>query len=213
MEIKKTHKDVVFDVLKSLGNDAYTTRDIMAVMTAPELFMVHNSSIYVSKALQRLAESGLIEATEKIKVGGTIMSKWKVLDKPRIVEKPQKIKDEISTDKSLVDPISESITQETDTNFKDKSEEKPINKSIDINQANTIEALIESANTVLATSVFNVFDKLTTAVRSQQSQLSHSQILNIDELINGLYETGDLLNEKIAVKNIIPVIEFLRGLK
>ena len=35
----------------------------------------------------------------------------------------------------------------------------------------------------------------------------------VDTLINGLLEVNDLLSEKIAVKHVIPAVEFLRGLK
>jgi hypothetical protein len=59
-------------------------------------------------------------------------------------------------------------------------------------------------------SIASVFSGLIEVVeKSDYSKPSY----DVDPLIDGLLEVNDLLSEKIAVKNVIPVIEFLRGLK
>ena len=120
--------------------------------------------------------------------------------------------DEISTDKPVVTAVAETVEAESVEvkTYQTEAERKYFDGfSYPKDSTNSVETLIEEAQNTALLSVASVFSGLIDQLQSVTVKQNH----NVEPLIDGLLEVSDLLSEKIAVKNIIPVIEFLRGLK
>lgn len=123
--------------------------------------------------------------------------------------------DEISTDKLVVDAVAKTVEAEPEPTqiYQTEAERKYFDGfSYPKDSTNSVETLIEEAKNTALLSVASVFSGLIEQIQT----VDFSQKTNpdtIDALVSGLFEVSDLLSEKISVKNIIPVIEFLRCLK
>ncbi len=219
-----TQTELVFSALKELGAGSYTTRDIMSAMTKDELDRLKHDSKTVSKLLQNLERSGRVKQAEKVRLGSITVSKWKVTnnevstDKPVVsadsgIEKAQCVVEEmLNKDTSLRD----AETPDPDADFREpvpampESEKYYRNFSFTTVKEDTIESLIEDASATAQMAVKSIMLSL----QDRIGEKGYSKpVYDVDPLIDGLLEVSDLLSEKIAVKNVIPVIEFLRGLK
>jgi hypothetical protein len=198
-----TQTELVFSALKELGAGSYTTRDIMSAMTKEELDRLKHDSKTVSKLLQNLERSGRVKQAEKVRLGSITVSKWKITN------------NEVSTDKPVVSAASEVVesktVEETAKAYQTEAEREYFDGfSHPKDSSYSIESLIEDAQNTALLSIASVFSGLKEVVeKSDYSKPSY----DVDPLIDGLLEVSDLLSEKIAVKNVIPVVEFLRGLK
>lgn len=203
MAKEQTQTELVFSALKELGAGSYTTRDIMSAMTAEELNRLKHDSKTVSKLLQNLERSGRVKQAEKVRLGSITVSKWKVTN------------NEVSTDKPVVSAapkiVESEIVEETVKVYSTEAEREYFDGfSHPKDSSYSIESLIEDAQNTALLSIASVFSGLIEVVeKSDYSKPSY----DVDPLIDGLLEVSDLLSEKIAVKNVIPVVEFLRGLK
>ena len=119
--------------------------------------------------------------------------------------------DEISTDKLVVDAVAKTVEAEPEPIkiYQTEAEREYFDGlAYPKDSTNSFESLIEEAQDTAILTISNVFNGLI-----EQLHVVAPKHEGIDELIDGLLQVSDLLSEKIAVKNIIPVIEFLRGLK
>lgn len=214
VKTKRSAQDAVYDVLATLkGNVALTSKEIYNDLEPADQGLFVGGVDGVMKSINKLHTRGIVINGNSEIVNGRVVKTWR-------------LKDEVSTNQPVVNAVAETVEAETtcceSLPRHDGIEAEPVKvyqteaerKYFDgfaypKNSTNSVEALIEDAKNTALLSVASVFSGLI----EQSQSVTIQQNYDVEPLIDGLLEVSDLLSEKIAVKNIIPVIEFLRGLK
>lgn len=196
IKTKRSAQDAVYDVLATLKDGiALTSKEIYSELEPADQGLFVGGVDGVMKSINKLHTRGIVVNGNSEIVNGRVVKTWR-------------LRNEVSSHKPVVNAVAETVETETiKEEIKDKKEEREF-----VNQTNSVETLIEEAQNMAILSVASVFSGLIEQIQT----VDFSQKPNpdtIDALVSGLFEVSDLLNEKISVKNIIPVIEFLRGLK
>lgn len=197
--------EVVYNLLVSGNQELYRAKQIYETMpkTTKERFKGGINDI--SKCLTKLKSQGRVENGEIYYDDSQPRLTWRAVIKSAKTKKT----DEISTNQSLVDAAAKAVEAEPVKVYQTEAERKYFDGfAYPKDSTNSFESLIEDAQSTALLSISNVFNGLI-----EQLYVVKPKHEGIDELIDGLLQVSDLLSEKIAVKNIIPVIEFLRGLK
>lgn len=199
IKTKRSAQDAVYDVLATLKNGiALTSKEIYSELEPADQGLFVGGVDGVMKSINKLHMRGIVINGNSEIVNGRVVKTWR-------------LKNEISTDKPVVDSVAEAVEAESVEvkTYQTEAERKYFDGfAYPKNSTNSVESLIEEAQDTAILSIRNVFNGLIEQLHAVKPK--HE---GIDELIDGLLQVSDLLSEKIAVKNIIPVIEFLRGLK
>lgn len=213
IKTKRSAQDAVYDVLATLkGGIALTSKEIYNDLEPADQGLFVGGVDGVMKSINKLHTRGIVINGNSEIVNGRVVKTWR-------------LKDEVSTDKPVVDALSatpeaEKVAKEMlETETKERQQFDRVYRTeaereyfdgfaYPKDSTNSFESLIEEAQDTAILSISNVFNGLI-----EQLHVVAPKHEGIDELIDGLLQVSDLLSEKIAVKNIIPVIEFLRGLK
>lgn len=214
VKTKRSAQDAVYDVLATLkGGVALTSKEIYNELEPADQGLFVGGVDGVMKSINKLHTRGIVVNGNSDIVNGRVVKTWR-------------LRNEVSTNQSVVDTVAEAVEAETtycgSLPKHDGVEAEPVKiyqteaereyfdgLSYPKDSTNSVEALIgDQENDVesLIHAAMFLLSKLS-------ANLKKSARYDVDPLIEGLLEVSDLLSEKIAVKNIIPVIEFLRGLK
>ena len=206
VKTKRSAQDAVYDVLATLkGGVALTSKEIYNELEPADQGLFVGGVDGVMKSINKLHTRGIVVNGNSDIVNGRVVKTWR-------------LRNEVSTNQSVVDTVAEAVevktveaveaepvkiyqTEAEREYFDGFAYPKDSTTSVEAlieDQENDVESLIHAAMFLLS--------KLS-------ANLKKSACYDVDPLIEGLLEVSDLLSEKIAVKNIIPVIEFLRGLK
>lgn len=215
VKTKRSAQDAVYDVLATLkGGVALTSKEIYNELEPADQGLFVGGVDGVMKSINKLHTRGIVVNGNSDIVNGRVVKTWQ-------------LRNGVSTNQSVVDTVAETVEAETtccgrSASKHDGIEAEPVKiyqteaereyfdgfaypkdsttsvEALIGDQENDVESLIHAAMFLLS--------KLS-------ANLKKSACYDVDPLIEGLLEVSDLLSEKIAVKNIIPVIEFLRGLK
>ena len=197
IKTKRSAQDAVYDVLATLKDGmALTSREIYNDLEPADQGLFVGGIDGVMKSINKLHTRGIVVNGNSEIVNGKVVKTWR-------------LKDEVSTDKPVVDAAAEAVEAEPVKVYQTEAERKYFDGfAYPKDSTNSFESLIEDAQSTALLSISNVFNGLI-----EQLYVVKPKHEGIDELIEGLLEVSDLLSERVAVKNIIPVIEFLRGLK
>lgn len=202
MKHKRSAQDAVYDVLATLkGRFALTSKEIYNELEPADQGLFVGGVDGVMKSINKLHTRGLVVNGNSEVVNGRIIKTWR-------------LKDEVSTNKPLVISVPEAVESETvEETVKETVEvcKTEAEFSFTAVKADTINSLIDEASYTAQMAVESIMLSLQDKV--DEISIKESGKTNVDPLIDGLLEISDLLSEKISVKNVIPVIEFLRGLK
>lgn len=212
VKTKRSAQDAVYDVLATLkGGVALTSKEIYNELEPADQGLFVGGVDGVMKSINKLHTRGIVVNGNSDIVNGRVVKTWR-------------LRNEVSTNQSVVDAVAEAVEAETtccgSLPKHDGIEAEPVKIyqteaereyfdgfAYPKDSTTSVEALIEDAQNTALLSVASVFSGLIEQVRIKPNHY------DVEPLIEGLFEVSDLLSEKIAVKNIIPVIEFLRGLK
>lgn len=212
VKTKRSAQDAVCDVLSTLkGGMALTSKEIYNELEPADQGLFAGGVDGVGKSINTLYNRGVVVNGSSEIVNGRTIKTWR-------------LKNEVSTNQLVVDALAK--TDETEKAYcgslpkHDGIEVEPVKVyqteaereyfdgfSYPKDSTTSVESLIEDAQNTALLSVASVFSGLIEQVRIKPNHY------DVEPLIEGLLEVSDLLSEKIAVKNIIPVIEFLRGFK
>lgn len=199
VKTKRSAQDVVYDVLAALPiGMALTSNEIYNELEPADQGIFVGGVAGIMKSIYKLNERGIVTNGNSEIVNGRTVKTWKLVN-------------EVSTHKPVVVAAPEAVEREAEEVVEREQESRIDVVEDEIVKVYPAETLINDAR--------SVFRSLTEA-SAKQAQFIEAICENrcdnfekVDKLIDGLSEVNDLLNEKIAVKNIVPVIEFLRGLK
>ena len=197
IKTKRSAQDAVYDVLATLKDGvALTSREIYNDLEPADQGLFVGGIDGVMKSINKLHTRGIVVNGNSEIVNGRVVKTWR-------------LKDEVSTDKPVVDAAAEAVEAEPVKVYQTEAERKYFDGfAYPKDSTNSFESLIEEAQDTAILTISNVFNGLI-----EQLHVVAPKHEGIDELIEGLLEVSDLLSERVAVKNIIPIIEFLRGLK
>ena len=198
IKYKRSAQDAVYDVLATLkGGIALTSKEIYNELEPADQGLFVGGVDGVMKSINKLHTRGLVVNGNSEVVNGRMVKTWR-------------LKDEVSTNKSMVISVPETVESETieETVEVCKTEAE---FSFTAVKADTINSLIDEASCTAQMAVKSIMLSLQDKV--DEISIKESGKTNVDPLIDGLLEISDLLSEKIAVKHVIPAVEFLRGLK
>ena len=197
VKTKRSAQDAVYDVLATLKNGmALTSKEIYSELEPADQGLFVGGVDGVMKSINKLHTRGIVVNGNSEIVNGKVVKTWR-------------LKDEVSSHQFVVDAVAETVEAEPVKFYQTEAERKYFDGfAYPKDSTNSFESLIEDAQNTALLSVASVFSGLI-----EQLYVAKPKHEGIDELIDGLLQVSDLLSEKIAVKNIIPVIEFLRGLK
>jgi len=194
IKYKRSAQDAVYDVLATLkGGIALTSKEIYNELEPADQGLFVGGVDGVMKSINKLHTRGLVVNGNSEVVNGRMVKAWR-------------LKDEVSTNKPMVISVPETVESETIEETVEEAE----HKSFVDNAGYSIESLIKDAQEEALLSIASVFSGLMLDVTCSKPSYDANYV---DALINGLLEVSDLLSEKIAVKHVIPAVEFLRGLK
>ena len=197
IKTKRSAQDAVYDVLATLKDGmALTSREIYNDLEPADQGLFVGGIDGVMKSINKLHTRGIVVNGNSEIVNGRVVKTWR-------------LRNEVSSHQSVVDAVAEAVEAEPVKVYQTEAERKYFDGfAYPKDSTNSFESLIEEAQDTAILTIANVFNGLI-----EQLHVAKPKHEGIDELIDGLLEVSDLLSEKIAVKNIIPVIEFLRGLK
>lgn len=199
--------EVVYNFLVSGNQELYRAKQIYETMPKATKERFKGGINDISKCLTKLKSQGRVENGEIYYDDSQPRLTWRAIIKSEKTEKT----DEISTNQPVVNAVAEAVEAESVEvkTYQTEAEREYFDGfAYPKDSTNSFESLIEEAQDTAILTIANVFNGLI-----EQLHVVKPKHEGIDELIEGLLEVSDLLSEKIAVKNIIPVIEFLRGLK
>jgi hypothetical protein len=206
IKYKRSAQDAVHDVLATLkGGIALTSKEIYNELEPADQGLFVGGVDGVMKSINKLHTRGLVVNGNSEVVNGRMVKTWR-------------LKDEVSTNKSMVISIPEAVESET----VEETVEETVKETVEVCQteaefsftavkADTINSLIDEASCTAQMAIKSIMLSLQDKV--DEISIKESGKTNVDPLIDGLMEVSDLLSEKIAVKHVIPAVEFLRGLK
>ena len=197
IKTKRSAQDAVYDVLATLKDGvALTSREIYNDLEPADQGLFVGGIDGVMKSINKLHTRGIVVNGNSEIVNGRVVKTWR-------------LRNEVSSHQSVVDAVAETVEAEPVKVYQTEAERKYFDGfAYPKDSTNSFESLIEDAQSTALLSISNVFNGLI-----EQLYVVKPKHEGIDELIEGLLEVSDLLSERVAVKNIIPVIEFLRGLK
>lgn len=197
IKTKRSAQDAVYDVLATLKDGvALTSREIYNDLEPADQGLFVGGIDGVMKSINKLHTRGIVVNGNSEIVNGRVVKTWR-------------LRNEVSSHQSVVDAVAEAVEAEPVKVYQTEAERKYFDGfAYPKDSTNSFESLIEDAQSTALLSISNVFNGLI-----EQLYVVKPKHEGIDELIEGLLEVSDLLSERVAVKNIIPVIEFLRGLK
>ena len=197
VKTKRSAQDAVYDVLATLKDGvALTSREIYNDLEPADQGLFAGGVDGVMKSINKLHTRGVVVNGNSEIVNGRVVKTWR-------------LRNEVSSHQSVVDAVAEAVEAEPVKVYQTEAERKYFDGfAYPKDSTNSFESLIEEAQDTAILSISNVFNGLI-----EQLHVAKPKHEGIDELIDGLLEVSDLLSERVAVKNIIPVIEFLRGLK
>ncbi len=198
IKYKRSAQDAVYDVLATLkGGIALTSKEIYNELEPADQGLFVGGVDGVMKSINKLHTRGLVVNGNSEVVNGRMVKTWR-------------LKDEVSPNKPMVISVPETVESETieETVEVCKTEAE---FSFTAVKADTINSLIDEASCTAQMAVKSIMLSLQDKV--DEISIKESGKTNVDPLIDGLLEISDLLSEKIAVKHVIPAVEFLRGLK
>jgi hypothetical protein len=194
IKYKRSAQDAVYDVLATLkGGIALTSKEIYNELEPADQGLFVGGVDGVMKSINKLHTRGLVVNGNSEVVNGRMVKTWR-------------LKDEVSTNKLMVISIPEAVESET----VEETVEEAEHKSFVDNASYSVESLIKDAQEEALLSIASVFSGLMLDATCSKPSYDANYV---NTLINGLLEISDLLSEKIAVKHVIPAVEFLRGLK
>lgn len=202
IKTKRSAQDAVYDVLATLkGGIALTSKEIYNDLEPADQGLFVGGVDGVMKSINKLHTRGIVVNGNSEIVNGRVVKTWR-------------LRNEVSSHQPVVDAVAETVEAiapepEPVKIYPTEAEREYFDGfAYPKDSTNSFESLIEDAQSTALLSVSSVFSGLI-----EQLHVIKPKHEGIDELIDGLLQVSDLLSEKIAVKNIIPVIEFLRGLK
>lgn len=204
IKTKRSAQDAVYDVLATLkGNIALTSREIYNDLEPADQGLFVGGVDGVMKSINKLHTRGIVVNGNSEIVNGRVVKTWR-------------LRNEVSSHQPVVDAVAETVEAiapepaPVKTYSTEAEREYFDGFAYPKDSTNSVEALIEEAQDTAILSIANVFNGLIEQLHSY-SAVKHNY--DVEPLIDGLLEVSDLLSERVAVKNIIPVVEFLRGLK
>ena len=204
IKTKRSAQDAVYDVLATLkGGIALTSKEIYNDLEPADQGLFVGGVDGVMKSINKLHTRGIVVNGNSEIVNGRVVKTWR-------------LRNEVSSHQPVVDAVAEAVEAiapepEPVKIYPTEAEREYFDGfAYPKDSTNSVEALIEEAQSTAILSVASVFNRLIEQLHSY-SAVKHDY--DVESLIDGLFEVSDLLSEKIAVKNIIPVVEFLRGLK
>lgn len=203
MKYKRSAQDAVYDVLATLkGGIALTSKEIYNELEPADQGLFVGGVDGVMKSINKLHTRGLVVNGNSEVINGRMVKTWR-------------LKDEVSTNKPMVISIPEAVESETVEEtvkvYPTEAEREYFDGfSHPKDSSYSIESLIKDAQEEALLSIASVFSGLMLDATCSKPSYDANYV---DTLINGLLEVNDLLSEKIAVKHVIPAVEFLRGLK
>ena len=197
IKTKRSAQDAVYDVLATLKDGvALTSREIYNDLEPADQGLFVGGIDGVMKSINKLHTRGIVVNGNSEIVNGRVVKTWR-------------LRNEVSSHQSVVDAVAEAVEAEPVKVYQTEAEREYFDGlAYPKDSTNSFESLIEEAQDTAILTIANVFNGLI-----EQLCVVKPKHEGIDELIEGLLEVSDLLSERVAVKNIIPVIEFLRGLK
>ena len=200
IKTKRSAQDAVYDVLATLkGGMALTSKEIYNDLESADQGLFVGGVDGVMKSINKLHTRGIVVNGNSEIVNGRVVKTWR-------------LRNEVSSHKPVVDAVAETVEAiapepEPVKIYPTEAEREYFDGfAYPKDSTNSVESLIEDAQL----SVCSIFNGLIEQLHSY-SAVKHDY--DVESLIDGLFEVSDLLSEKIAVKNIIPVVDFLRGLK
>lgn len=200
VKTKRSAQDAVYDVLATLkGGIALTSKEIYNDLEPADQGLFVGGVDGVMKSINKLHTRGIVVNGNSEIVNGRVVKTWR-------------LRNEVSSHKPVVDAVAETVEAiapepEPVKIYPTEAEREYFDGfAYPKDSTNSVESLIEDAQL----SVCSIFNGLIEQLHSY-SAVKHNY--DVEPLIDGLFEVSDLLSEKIAVKNIIPVVDFLRGLK
>ena len=195
IKYKRSAQDAVYDVLATLkGGIALTSKEIYNELEPADQGLFVGGVDGVMKSINKLHTRGLVVNGNSEVVNGRMVKTWR-------------LKDEVSTNKFMVISVPETVESETIEETVEEAEQEYFDGK---NSSYSVESLIKDAQEEALLSIASVFSGLMLDATCSKPSYDANYV---DTLINGLLEVNDLLSEKIAVKHVIPAVEFLRGLK
>ena len=185
IKYKRSAQDAVYDVLTTLkGGMALTSKEIYNELEPADQGLFVGGVDGVMKSINKLHTRGLAVNGSSEVVNGRVVKTWQ-------------LKNEVSTDKSMVNAVAKT----TETEKTAYCENLPKHDGIEapVNYQTSVEQIIDAAQTVIA-----LAESLPDFKVNKQE---------IDGLISNLLFVNDVVNHSIAVVKIDPVIKYLKGLK
>lgn len=205
IKTKRSAQDAVYDVLSTLkDNIALTSREIYNELEPADQGLFVGGVDGVMKSINKLHTRGIVVNGNSEIVNGRVVKTWRLRN------------NEVSSHQPVVDAVAETVETiapepEPVKIYSTEAEREYFDGfAYPKDSTNSVEALIEEAQDTAILTIANVFNRLIDELHSY-SAVKHDY--DVEPLIDGLLEVSDLLSERVAVKNIIPVVEFLRGLK
>jgi len=184
VKTKRSTQDAVYDVLATLkGGVALTSKEIYNELEPADQGLFVGGVDGVMKSINKLHTRGIVVNGNSDIVNGRVAKTWR-------------LKNEVSTNQSVVDAVAETVEAETTycgSLPKHDGIEAPVNHQT------PVEQIIDAAQTVIAL-----------AEALPDSKVNKQEI---DVLISNLLFVNDVVNQSIAVVKIDPVIKYLKGLK